>query len=270
MPEIDFRGARAYYRSWGQQGCPLLLLHSGGSSSRQWRKVVEHLPPTRLALAPDFLGFGDSDPWPEPGRLTHDLQAALALRVLDNHADGAVDVVGHSYGGAAAIRFAVNYPNRLRSLVLIEPVVHYVLRESGDPLFPESIRIAQTFITSVEQGRAEVGWKAFLDGSNGPGTWTRLSPEQRQRFLDQSIQTKEAFISNLNNRTSLAEHRSIGVPTTLIYGTQTSTTNLRITTLLQDTMPAAKCVPINHAGHMSPLTHPVEVAHAIQDHLVHL
>lgn len=266
MPEIDFHGVRGCYTSWGQ-GDPTLFLHSGASSGRQWQKVVEHLASPRLSIAPDFLGFGDSDPWPESGKLTHDLQAALALRVLDAHAEGAADVVGHSYGGAAAVRLAVNHPGRVRSLVLIEPVVHHVLEESGDPLFSESIRVAQAFIASVELGEIEAGWEVFVDSSNGPGTWARLSPERRKRFLDQTAQTKEAFISNLVNRTSLAEYRAIQAPVTLIHGTRTSNTNLRIAALLRDAIPAATGIAIDGAGHMSPLTHPAEVAKLISAHL---
>ena len=40
------------------------LLHSGGMSSRQWRKLAELLSRKRSVRAPDFLGSGDNEPWP--------------------------------------------------------------------------------------------------------------------------------------------------------------------------------------------------------------
>jgi pimeloyl-ACP methyl ester carboxylesterase len=53
----------------------VLLVHSGGFTSRQWRKLAEGLAPRYRVLAPDLLGYGASGPWPdgEPFHFRQDL-----------------------------------------------------------------------------------------------------------------------------------------------------------------------------------------------------
>lgn len=267
MTTIDFRGLSAHYRVWGE-GAPVVFLHSGGTSGAQWEKVAQELrgQPWRM-IAPDALGFGETAAWPRPGELTHELQAELVSRIIVRQADGPVDVVGHSYGGGTALRLAIAHPRLVRSLVLIEPVAGSVLKDVGDPLFEENGQLARLFIASVDAGQPEVGWKAFLDSRNRPGTWARLTDAQRQRFLAQSRQTSDAFFSNLAHKITLAECRGLAVPTTIVVGSESLEVDRRITALLHETIDEAYRVEIPGAGHMSPLTHPAPVAGIICDHL---
>jgi pimeloyl-ACP methyl ester carboxylesterase len=81
-------------------------------------------------VALDLYGYGESDSWPGNGPFTLTAEAALADAVLPT-GNGLIHLVGHSYGGAVALRFATQYPERLRSLVLIEPVAFHLLRDEG-------------------------------------------------------------------------------------------------------------------------------------------
>lgn len=266
MWDIDFKGLRAAYRIWGS-GTPAVFLHSGGSSGAQWEKVARELCGQCRMIAPDALGFGETQSWPQQGALTHDLQAELVARIVRRQADGPVDVIGHSYGGATALRLVATRSALVRSLVLIEPVASCLLKDAGDPLYEESVAVARQFVASVDAGRPEIGWEAFLDNRNRPGTWARLSDAQKQRFLVQSGQTREGFISNLANPTTLADCRRIAVPTTIVLGGESLDTDRRIFALLADTIPDAHRVVIPGAGHMSPLTHPAQVAAIVRDHM---
>jgi pimeloyl-ACP methyl ester carboxylesterase len=242
------------------------MLHSGGSSSAQWTKVAEHLADRKI-VAPDCLGFGATGAWPETGRLSHDLQSDLVAEVLQLEGGAAFDIVGHSYGGATAVRLAIRQSRCVRSLVLIEPILSWLLRDAGDPLYAEGVSVARAFIASVDAGRSEEGWEAFLDSRNGAGTWARMSDKSKARFLAQSHQTKEGFISNLNNHTTLAECREIAVPTTVVCGAETTAPDRRTTELLSDAIPGSRYEFIQGAAHMSPLTHPAEVARLVREHV---
>ena len=244
-----------------------MLLHAGGASSAQWERVAEALGPGRLLVAPDLLGNGGTEPWPHAGALTHDLQAELVAEVIDATADGPVDIVGHSYGGATAVRLAVNCPEKVRSLVLVEPILNYLLGESGDPLFEDSERVAKSFVAHVDRGQPELGWAEFIDRRNGEGTWARLSDKRRALFLAQSRQGRESFISNLNNRTTLAECRAIRAPMTVACGGETTAPDRRTSEVLRDAVADAHYEIMTGAGHMSPLTHPVDVARIVRGHL---
>jgi lipase len=270
VPEIAFKGLRANYRTWNAsagEGPPLVLLHGGGGSSALWEKVAEVLGLDRRLLAPDLLGCGATEGWPERGALTHDLQAELVAQIVDEQVGDAVDLVGHSYGGATAVRLAVNHPAKVRSLVLVEPILTCLLREAGDPMFEDSVRVNRFFVAAVDDGRPESAWQEFLDARNGAGTWARLSDRRRAEFLKQSAQAREASLSNLTNRTTLAECRAIGVPLTIVCGGATTPPDRRTSEVLREAVPGARYEIIDEAGHMSPLSHPGEIARIVCAHL---
>jgi pimeloyl-ACP methyl ester carboxylesterase len=266
VAEISFRGVRAFYRTWGQ-GPPLILLHAGGSSGAQWTKTGDALADTHTLIAPDLISFGTSEPWPEAGGLTHELQADLVADIIETESTTPLDIVGHSYGGSTALRLALRRPELVRSLMLIEPNVSWLLKDANDPLYEEGISIANTFIASVQAGRPEVGWEYFIDGRNGAGTWARMSDQSRARFLAQSERVQEAFISNLNHQISRAECGRIGVPVTVACGALTTPTDIRISELVRDAITQAHYEIIPDAGHMSPFTHPFDIARLVQEHL---
>ena len=125
MPTIEVGGARVAYAESGF-GETVLLLHSSASSGAQWRYLTESLQETYRFLAPDLYGYGETDAWPGQGPLGLAEEAALADADLGN--SDTLHLVGHSYGGAVALQFALQHADRLRSLTLIEPVAFHLLR----------------------------------------------------------------------------------------------------------------------------------------------
>jgi pimeloyl-ACP methyl ester carboxylesterase len=262
----EFRGVSAHHEAWGT-GRSLVALHGGGSSGAQWQRLAAALRHECRVIAPDLIGFGKTGAWPRPGGLTHDLQADLVAMLVEDAGNGAVDIVGHSYGGATAVRLALRRPELVRSLVLVEPLLATLLREAGDPLFGEYRDMAEGFVSHARDSRDEEAWALFLDYRNGSGTWAGLAGKARARFLGQTAQTVEGFLSNLSNPTTLGDCRRIPVPTTVVRGEATSAPDRRVAELLREAVPGCRHATIPGAGHMSPLTHPEELARIVLDHL---
>ena len=105
MAAAEFRSVPVHRGAWGA-GPSLFMLHAGGSSGAQWQRVASFLQDRRRIVAPDLIGFCRTGAWPQPGGLTHDLQADLVATLVEGDGGGAADVVGHSYGGATAVRLA--------------------------------------------------------------------------------------------------------------------------------------------------------------------
>lgn len=267
MPTFEYDDITAHYTEAGD-GDPVVLLHAGGSSGRQWRKMGVHLEADYRLIAPDLLGFGDTVPWTGPGELTHDAQATLVRAVIERLCDGSVHVVGHSYGGATTMRLWLAVPELVRSLVFIEPILTPLLLQAGeDNLFAEYRAVADDFMKRVTEDRKDEAWRVYLDLRNGDGTWEGMSDDARQRFIDRTDRSIDGFRSNLNNPTTLADCQDISVPTLIVRGADTTAPERRVCEILRDEIPDCAYEVIPEAEHMSPLTHPAEVAALVRRHL---
>ena len=115
-----FAGDVAYLRKG--QGPALLLLHGIPSSSYLWRDVIDPLAATFDVLAPDLLGYGDSDK-----RLDADLsiaaQARYMVAFMESIGVHQAAVVGHDIGGGIAQLMAADEPQRVARLILVDSVV---------------------------------------------------------------------------------------------------------------------------------------------------
>ena len=75
----------------------------GRGLQQQWVKTAHLLEARFRVIAPDLWGFGGTERWPADQVLTHDHQALLVARVIQDRCKERVHLVGHSYGGATAM-----------------------------------------------------------------------------------------------------------------------------------------------------------------------
>jgi lipase len=267
MPHFSEHGLNAHYTETGR-GETLLLLHAGGTSATHWRKVAPYLQSRYRLLTPDLIGFGETDGWNGPDELTHDHQADLVRALIEQDGEMPVHVVGHSYGGATATRLALRYPELVKSLVLIEPVLLSLLRDAGEArIYDESHRLAADFIADAAAGRDGTAWRRFIDYHNGDGTWEGLSGNARQRFVAMTRSNADAFRSNINDRTTVADVAGLDIPVSVVCGGGTTECFMRICDILRDALSDGRFTRMAGAGHMLPLTHPEATADAILAHL---
>ena len=99
-------------------GPPLLAIHGITGHARRWERLATEGWPARRTFAVDLRGHGFS-PWEPPWSLEQLVDDVLDT--LDDLGAGAVDLVGHSYGGAVGLRLLAREPHRLRRLVLLDP-----------------------------------------------------------------------------------------------------------------------------------------------------
>ncbi|MGZ4583189.1 MAG: alpha/beta fold hydrolase [Mycobacterium sp.] len=97
----------------------VLAIHGLTGHGQRWEHLAGYLPGLAIA-APDVLGHGRSS-WAAPWTIDANVSALAAL--LDEHADGRVLVVGHSFGGALAMHLAAARPDLVAALLLLDPAV---------------------------------------------------------------------------------------------------------------------------------------------------
>jgi pimeloyl-ACP methyl ester carboxylesterase len=108
----------------GGSGHPLLMLHGAGPGANGWGNYNRNFAAFAAkyrTIVPDHPGFGQSDPvviTDEPRDVVH---ARAFKDMLDTLDIERTHIVAHSMGGGVALRFAIEYPERLDRLVLICP-----------------------------------------------------------------------------------------------------------------------------------------------------
>lgn len=113
---VGSNGIKMAYRAWGVPAAPpMVLLHALGESAADWEDVAPVFAEHWRVYAPDLRGHGRSD-W--PGEYSLELMCADVAGLVDALGLGAVDLIGHSMGGAVAWQLAAERPRRIGRLTL--------------------------------------------------------------------------------------------------------------------------------------------------------
>lgn len=105
-----------YYEITGE-GEPLVLIHGLGSSSRDWERQVPFFSKKYQVITLDIRGHGKTDKPKGPYSVPMFAKDVVELLKLLNI--GPVHLVGISLGGAIALQFTINYPEMIKSLVVV-------------------------------------------------------------------------------------------------------------------------------------------------------
>jgi pimeloyl-ACP methyl ester carboxylesterase len=99
-------------------GPTILFLHGATVSKESWAAQLGHFCKDYRVVAPDLRGHGASEPGVEPH--TVEMYAADTVALLDRLAVNDAVVCGHSAGGFVAQQLALDRPERVSSLVLVD------------------------------------------------------------------------------------------------------------------------------------------------------
>ena len=111
----DIPEGQIHYRIEGT-GEPVILMHPGVGSSDAYTGVIPFLSKKYCAIAPDFLGNGDSDPAPYPFEMIDHARSVVSF--MDSLGIKKASIVGHHTGAKVAAEIAINRPERVNKLVL--------------------------------------------------------------------------------------------------------------------------------------------------------
>ena len=110
------QGSAVNYVDIGE-GPPLVFIHGLAGSWQNWLENIPHFARSRRVIAPDLPGFGHS-PMPHE-KISIKGYAAVIDELLDQLGLEGADVVGNSMGGFIGAELAIEFPTRVKSLVLV-------------------------------------------------------------------------------------------------------------------------------------------------------
>jgi Predicted hydrolases or acyltransferases (alpha/beta hydrolase superfamily) len=248
-------------------GTPVLCLHSSAGSSVQWKRLAAELERGYHVLAPDLHGHGGTSPWSRSRSMRLSDEVAL-LTPLVSGLPAPIHLVGHSYGGAVALKLALTMPERIRTLTLFEPVLFAFLGRLGaHAAYAEVSQVAEACVSAVQAGRPAEAARAFVDYWNGAGSWAGL-PDRQRVIIERSMPSvARHWDAVLGETMSLDDCARLRIPTLLLAGDRGPSPVRRVVDLLAGALPNAIHGVIAGAGHMAPVTHADAVNAAITAHL---
>ncbi len=259
--------ARAYVREAGV-GPAVVCIHASASSSAQWRPLMDRLVSRYRTLAVDLYGSGRSPRWPDERALSLADEVALLEPVLAEAGDR-FHLIGHSYGGAVALKAALADPGRLRSLVVYEPVLFSVLlaEDATQPAAREIVAVRDDTVAAMQGGNAHASGARFLDYWMGAGTWAGMPEPRREAVATAMGSVAAEWHAAFTEPTPLAAFGVLDVPTLCLTGSDSPGAFRGVTRLLTKVLPRVTEVEITGVGHMGPVTHPERINALIERHL---
>jgi pimeloyl-ACP methyl ester carboxylesterase len=120
----------AFEQFGNQQNFPLIILHGFFASSRNWRASAEKLAENCCVYVLDARNHGAS---PHHEIMNYETMAADVVDFIEQKALQKVSLLGHSMGGKTAMWFALNYPNVVQNLIVVD-IAPIAYKHSFDPI----------------------------------------------------------------------------------------------------------------------------------------
>jgi pimeloyl-ACP methyl ester carboxylesterase len=183
---------------------PAVFVHGNLSSSRFWDETLAALPGSVQGLALDLRGFGRSETGPVDatrgmGDFADDLHALLEAPELGLR-DRQVHLVGWSVGGAVAMRYAIDHPGSVASLVLVAPMSPYgfggTRDQRGTPCWPDFAGSGAgtanpdyvRMLGERDRGDATLSPRQVMNGYYFRPPF-RVEPDREEAYLDAVLET---------------------------------------------------------------------------------
>ena len=275
MPLVECDGRNVGYEAGGPRdgSAPLLVLQPPGASGASiWRPVAARLDDRFRIAAVNPSAYGDTGAFAGPAPMTiRDEAAATAAVIRAELPPGGrarAHIVGHSYGGTIALVLALEWPELVGRLTLLEPAPYPLLRDAGEIALAEEIGGRnRDFIAAVRAGGLnDAAMERYLDYFNSrPGYWRSLDEETRTRMLalPERLAVNLDAVGRLKMRR--ADLAAISVPVTVVRGGATDRLHARLAELVAGAIPGAALIDLPGAGHMMTLTHGPAIAGMLRE-----
>jgi pimeloyl-ACP methyl ester carboxylesterase len=246
----DIEGVgRVHYQEQGR-GRVLVLIHGNNSSAYSWTDVFDQLAKEFRVVALDLKGFGFTAK-PE-GDYRVETQAALVVRLLDRLGIERATLCGSSMGGAVALAAAINYPQRVDALILVDSSAF--TETHGGSLAPAYVRwpyiggavtaLALTSDSLVREGLR----KSFYDESKV--TDARVAAYYRP-LRTRKGQRAARLVRDQRDYTRIENALDkIRQPTLLIWGAEDRLNLLEDGRRLHAKIDGSQLVVFDHCGHL--------------------
>ncbi len=261
MPLRDAAGFPTYRTVLGHGPRRALAIHCSLAHSGAWKSLAAQMDQDLSITAFDMPGHGRSADWDDRGDY-QDVATQIAATMLDD----SMDLIGHSFGATVALRLAVAYPEKVRSLTMIEPVFFAVVEQDNPEAFAAHKRLVKPFEGALVAGDRVLAAKIFSEHWGDGRAWESLTQTKRDALTTRIHLIFEGDPAVYGDRAGLLKPGALDavkMPCLLVQGSASPTIVGLINAGLVRRLPGAQNIVVNGAGHMVPITHPEPVATAL-------
>lgn len=250
--EVD--GLRVHYQEFGESSNPtMILIHGYTASTYVWKTVAPMFADKGFhVIALDLIGFGYSSKpsWFDYSIVSH---ARVISRFMNRLGIGRATIIGSSYGGAVASTVALDYPEFVEKLVLVdavcndEPKNHPILRLANLPGVGEFI---SPFLLD-----SKLFLKMRMQGTIAPANH-HLITKDRIESVRRPINAADGHYSVLQTARNWqacrieADAHLINQPTLIIWGENDTVIPMRYGEKLHDSILNSRLVVFKDCGHV--------------------
>jgi pimeloyl-ACP methyl ester carboxylesterase len=248
------------YWAAGDKGSAIILVHGLGGFAENWIYNITPLARQHRVFVPDLVGFGRTDKVP----LTRDILDLVKFinDFMETMNIKKASLVGNSLGGGLALQFAIDYPEKVEKLVLVDNAG--MGRDVINDFKVCSIPVIGELLIRPDLKSTAQTWKKIV---YDPALVTPELTEMACGIISQPgakkalLATIRAGIGLGGQRTILVNNilsrlETIKVPTLVIWGKEDKIIPVAHAQITKEKIPGARLEIFDHCGHMPQLEHP--------------
>lgn len=220
----------------------------------------------------DLPGYGRAPLPTDTAQIGAAANATAVIRTIEA-LDSPVHLVGHSNGGAIAIKVALMRPGLVKSLTVYEPATFHFLAD-GDAgeqvLFDQIQEVARALAAACASGDAAPGMERFLDFWNATGFWDALPADAHERFTQLAPSVMADFANGFAETWALSDLARLRMPTLVMTGLESPAIAQHVAVAIAKALPNARLALLPELGHMAPVFQPEWVNSRIFEHVANV
>lgn len=269
---VEVNGVNVHYKTYGQGEPTFILLHGFGASLFSWHEVTEPLSEFGTVIAYDRPAFGLTErplEWEGESPYGPQAQVDIVIGLIDELGVEKAILVGNSAGGTVSMQVALQYPERVEALILVDAAVY---AGGGAPSWsrpilktPQMNHVGPLIARQLQAQGVQFIKTAWHD----PSKITQDIFEGYQKPLQIENWDKALWqLTVASEESGLVERLTeITIPTLVITGDDDRIVPTEQSLRLADELPNAELKVIAQSGHLPHEEKPVEFMQAVTEFL---
>ncbi len=269
---IEVNGINVHYKTWGKGEPTFILLHGFGASVFSWHKVTDPLSQYGTVIAYDRPAFGLTErplEWEGESPYSPQAQVDIVIGLMDELDIEKAILVGNSAGGTVSMLAALQHPERIQALILVDAAVY---SGGGAPAWfrpilntPQMDHLGPLVARQLQAQGNEFIKTAWHDPS-------KITPDVFEGY-QKPLQAENWDIALweltlASKESGLAEHLAeVTLPTLVITGDDDRIVPTEQSLRLAGELPNAELKVIAQSGHLPHEETPVEFMQAVTEFL---